>query len=185
MKISFSYVNYRVLIFFSFCVHESWTNDHIAYQGPLSMVTSFQITSKIFKFGTWNFTTIAGDIKLLYLQGVFQVVTFWFRYKVFKIVISSHGPWTTVWSGGSSKAVDIFTFSPLNANWMFRSEPLNKPRTCAYSTSQPLEFPIFLLWSKVTTFRNYWPFTTYYNWYIFFVLKAVFLMYVHVYSMLD
>ena len=43
---------------------------------------------------------------------------------------------------------------------MFRSEPLNKPGlvyivTCAYSTSQPLEFPIFLLWSEVTTFRSY------------------------------
>ena len=36
----------------------------LADQGPLSMVTSLRITSKIFKFGTWNFTIIAGDIKL-------------------------------------------------------------------------------------------------------------------------
>ena len=61
-KILFSYVNYGILISFSFCVHESRTKDHTC--GPKTIEHGHLFTSKIFKFGTWNFMIIMGDVKV-------------------------------------------------------------------------------------------------------------------------
>ena len=61
-KILFSYVNYGILISFSFCVHETRTKDHTC--GPKTIEHGHLCTSKILKFGIWNFTIIMGDVKV-------------------------------------------------------------------------------------------------------------------------
>ena len=76
----------RIYEYFSCCLHDPRTKDHIRGPRPASTVTFFRITWKISPFGTCHFKIIARNIKAIFMENfsssrvdagkIFEITTF-------------------------------------------------------------------------------------------------------------
>ena len=93
VKITFSCGNYNIFTFFSCCLPETRTKDHI--RGPRTIENGrlFWIPSKIFMSGTWNFRIIERNIKAIFRECFSSLREG--SGKIFKLMTFRRGPKST------------------------------------------------------------------------------------------